>query len=160
MPRSARVFVENAAYHIIMRASQKQVVFLSEDDSACFLQLVHRYKIKYGCLIYGYCLMSNHVHFLLESPGGLKGMSRFMHGIGLAYAMLFNNKYGKTGHLWQNRYKSFLVLKDDHLINVLNYIEYNPVRAELALKPEDYRRSSYRARLLGEADIILDPLAF
>lgn len=81
MPRSSRIFVENACYHIITRGSQKQAVFYDEEDFNHYLKLVYRYKLKYGPLIYGYCLMNNHIHLVLEFPLGIRSMSSFMHGL-------------------------------------------------------------------------------
>lgn len=156
MPRTARIFMENTCNHIITRGNQKQTVFCEENDFNWYLTLLHKYKIKYGCLIYGYCLMGNHTHLLLESPLGLKAMSSFMHGLNQSYAMRFNSKYNKVGHVWQNRYKNFVVLKDQYLFNLISYIEYNPVRAKMAERPEDYSWSSYKARVLGEKNMILD----
>jgi len=80
--------------------------------------------------------MSNHVHIVAEFPKGARSMSKFMHCLNQAYAMKFNIKYKKSGHLWQNRYKNFAVLKNDYLLNLLSYIEHNPVRAKIVLKPE------------------------
>ncbi|MCX5715282.1 MAG: transposase [Candidatus Omnitrophica bacterium] len=156
MPRSARIFIDNACYHIITKGIQKQVVFREEADYLHYLQLLHKYKVKYRCLIYGYCLMGTHVHIVLESPSGLKAMSSFMHGLNQSYAMKFNSKYKTNGHLWQNRYKNFAVLKGDYLINLISYIEFNPIRAKIVPKPEDYQWSSYRWRALGEKNTVLD----
>jgi putative transposase len=72
--------------------------------------------------------------------------------------MGFNVKYEKVGHLWQNRYKNFVVLKDDYLYNLITYIEYNPVRAGIVSAPGDYVWSSYGARMLGRKSMILDEL--
>ncbi|MBU0605745.1 MAG: hypothetical protein KKH77_05615, partial [Candidatus Omnitrophica bacterium] len=80
----------------------------------------------------------------------------FMHCLNQSYAMSFNAKYEKVGHLWQNRYKNFVVLKDSYLYNLITYIEYNPVRAGIVASPGDYAWSSYRARVLGSTSIILD----
>jgi len=160
MPRTARIFIENACNHIITRGNQKQAVFYDDDDIRRYLKLLHKYKGKYGCLIYGYCLMNNHIHLVLESPTGLKAMSSFMHGLNQSYAMRFNSKYRKVGHLWQNRYKNFVVSKDDYLINLISYIEFNPIRAKIVLNPGDYIWSSYGARMLGKEDIILDTIRY
>ena len=159
MPRTGRVFVENACNHIITRGNQKRAVFNNKEDFERYLMLVHKYKLKYGCLIYGYCLMPNHIHLALESPLGLKAMSSFMHCLNQAYAMGFNIKYERVGHLWQNRYKNLVVvLKDNYLYNLITYIEYNPVRAGIVSSPGDYAWSSYRTRVLGHKSIILDEL--
>jgi putative transposase len=100
--------------------------------------------------------MPNHIHIVLESPRGRKAMSSFMHGLNHTYAMIFNSKYTRVGHLWQNRYKNFVVLKDSYLLNLIAYIEMNPVRAGLVSLPEEYRWSSYRYRVLGEKNLLLD----
>ena len=68
MPRTARVFIENACYHIISRGNQQQAVFKEAADYEYYLRLIHKYKLEYGCLVYGYCLMNNHVHLMLSVP--------------------------------------------------------------------------------------------
>ena len=73
-----------------------------------------------------------------------------MHTINFSYAQYFNYRYDKVGYLWQNRFKSFLISKDRYLLNLITYIEYNPVRAKIVNNPEDYKWSSYRARVLGD----------
>jgi len=158
MARTARLFVENACYHIITRGNKRDVVFKNDADFETFLFFLHRYKIKFGCLIYGYCLMPNHVHLILESPRGLTAMSSFMKGINQTYAMKFNSKYNQVGHLWQNRYKNYVVLKDEYLLNLISYVHYNPVRKKIVRRPEDYAWSSYRAVVLGEKNAIVDQL--
>lgn len=158
MPRTARIFIENACYHILARGNQKQKVFLEVRDFHIYLRLMHKYKLKYGCRIYAYCLMPNHIHMVMESPFGFKAMSAFMHGINHTYAMIFNSKYGRTGHLWQDRYKNMVVLKDEYLINLINYVEFNPVRSGLVSYPADFTWSSYKGRVMGENNLIIDDI--
>ena len=158
MPRTARLYVENACHHIVTRGNKKDVVFRSAADFKIYLHLLHRYKIRFECRLYAYCLMGNHVHLILESPLGRKAMISFMHGLNQSYAMKFNTKYNQVGHVWQNRYKNFVVLKDDYLVNLFSYTEFNPVRSGIVQRPEDYRWSSYRSRVLGEKSIILDQI--
>jgi len=98
--------------------------------------------------------MNNHVHLVLET----QLLSKFMHGINLSYAQYFKYKHRRVGHFWQDRYKSFVVTKDEYLLNCISYIEYNPVGAHLVLRPEHYIWSSYKARVLGEHDKLLDNL--
>jgi len=81
-----------------------------------------------------------------------------MHEINLSYAQYFQYKYRKIGHFWQDRYKSYVIQKDKYLINCISYIEHNPVRAKIVARPEEYNRSSYRARILGGKDKLLDPI--
>jgi putative transposase len=154
MARCARLLLDNVCYHVITRGNQKQVVFKDARDYAVYLKLLSKYKHLYGIKLYGWCLMDNHVHMVME-PGAL---SRAMHGLNLSYAQYFKYRHSAAGHFWQDRFKSFVIQKDEYLINCISYIEYNPVRAEIALRPEDYRWSSYRARILGEKNPLLDDL--
>jgi putative transposase len=158
MARAARIFVENACHHMVARGIQKDVIFKDKEDFESYLGLMHKYKVKFGCRIYSYCLMNNHVHLVAEFPLGIRSMISFMHGLNQTYAMLFNVKYDRVGHLWQNRYKNYIVLKEGYLLNLVSYIEFNPVRAGFVTKPEKYPWSSYRARVLGEKNIILDQI--
>lgn len=154
MPRGARLLLENACYHVITRGNEQKTVFIDNRDFAAYRKILSRYKERYRSMLYGWCLMGNHVHMVVESQNLIK----FMHGISLSYAKYFRYKYGGVGHLWQDRYKSHVIQKDGYLINCLSYIEYNPVRANIVLRPEDYLWSSYRARTLGKRDDLLDEL--
>ena len=108
MPRQARLILDDVGYHIITRGNQKQSIFRDETDNKVYLKLISRYKEKYGFKIYGWCLMDNHVHMVIES--GLLGKA--MHGINLSYAQYFRYKYKTVGHFWQDRYKSYAIQKD------------------------------------------------
>jgi putative transposase len=141
---------------VITRGNEKKAVFLSKEDFKEYVKLVLRYKERYKSEVYGWCLMPNHVHMVVESVNLVK----FMHGINLSYAKYFRYKYKGVGHLWQDRYKSFVIQKDEYLINCISYIEYNPVRAKMALRPEDYVWSSYAARILGNNEKLLDQFTF
>ena len=81
-----------------------------------------------------------------------------MHGLNMSYAMYFNYKYETVGHLWQDRYKSFVIQKDGYFLSCISYIEDNPVRAEIVSCPENYPWSSYKARVLGKTNGLLDPI--
>ena len=145
MPRRARLVLENACYHIITRGNQKSTIFRDEEDYRQYLKFLVRYKARFKSRIYGWCLMNNHVHIVMESGE----ISRFMHGVDLSYAQYFQHKYKTIGHFWQDRFKSFVIQKDQYLLNCITYIEHNPVRAKIALRPEDYEWSSYNIRVLG-----------
>jgi putative transposase len=132
---------------------------LDEDDfKVCVLGL-RRYKKKYGILLYGFCLMPNHIHIVGE-PKKPKSLSKFMHGFLRSYTAHFNNRYEKVGHLWQGRFKSKIIVKDRYLLDCINYVELNPVRAGLVKAPLDYNWSSHRERVLENSvnAALLDPL--
>lgn len=81
-----------------------------------------------------------------------------MQGLSLSYALWFNKKYNKVGHLWQNRYKSLVIHSDRYLLDCIQYIEFNPLKDRLAKEISDYKWTSYHARVLGGSDPLLDPL--
>lgn len=155
MSRKARLLFNNFSYHIIARGNQRQKAFCDNEDFTRFLDVLSKYKRKFPTKIYAYCVMSNHFHLLID-PEDKSLLKNFMHGINMSYAKYFNHKYNKSGHLWQGRFKSFIISKDSYMLNCINYIEYNPIRANIVDKPEDYPWSSYKARILGEQDRLLD----
>lgn len=154
MPRQKRLILDNVCYHIITRGNQKQPIFNDGYDFESYLGLLSKYKRLYKFKLYGWCLMNNHVHLVIESDS----LSNVMHGINLSYAQYFRYKYRQTGHFWQDRYKSFVIQKDGYLINCITYIEHNPVRAQIVSRPEDYLYTSYSARILGKNDKLLDQI--
>lgn len=149
MPTGPRLLLKNACYHIITRGNQNQRVFLDEEDCKVYLSRLKRYKLRHGFLLYAFCLMPNHVH-LIGEPKKIVDLAKFMHGLNRSYTAYFNKKYNKVGHLWQGRFRSKVVVKDDYLIVCLNYIELNPVRANMVKTAPDYAWSSYKERVIAE----------
>lgn len=146
MPRTARVTLENACYHIITRGNQRQLVFLDSQDYEKYLHILSRYKRRHKFKLYSFCLMPNHVHLIIEVDNPLD-LSRIMTKINLSYTLYFNYKYKKVGHLWQDRFKSKIIEKDAYLLECINYIETNPLRASLVKRIEEYAWNSYRFRV-------------
>ena len=160
MSRGPRLIVDGACYHIMARGNRKQNVFMVDEDYQRYMDILKRYKKKYKFMLYGYCLMPNHVHIIGEVSGDGKNLSKFMHALNMTYAGYFNDKYEKVGHLWQGRFKSRVIVKDKYLIDCINYVELNPVRAELVESPHEYMWSSYRERNMIEPCFkILDDLS-
>ncbi|MFH0913628.1 MAG: transposase [Candidatus Omnitrophota bacterium] len=155
MPRGPRILLDNVCYHIINRGNQKQNVFLEENDFAKYLQLLKHFKKKYSFKLFGYCLMPNHIHLILQ-PKQPQILSRLMQAITQTYTAWFNKKYKKVGHLWQGRFKSMVIQKDDYFIECAYYVETNPVRKGLAMSPMEYLWSSYRDRVIGDKNGLLD----
>lgn len=155
MPRNARLIVENACYHVMTRGNQKQNLFNEKGDYDIYLSMLKRYKSKYKFLLYGYCLMPNHVHLIIE-PRRQNDLSKIMQGLSLSYAIWFNKNYAKIGHLHQDRFKSMVLYKDLYMLNCINYIEQNPVRAQIIEYPGDYKWSSYKDRVFNKKSNILD----
>ncbi|MBU1726882.1 MAG: transposase [Candidatus Omnitrophica bacterium] len=145
MSRQARLVLNNASYHIVVRGNQKQKTFYAKEDYEKYLELIKHYKRKFHFQLYAYCLMPNHVHLAIEIMLG-SDLSKIMKGLSQTYTILFNERYKKVGHLWQGRYKSKIILKDEYFLECLKYIELNPVRAKICKSPFDYPWSSYLER--------------
>ncbi len=137
MPRSARITIENACYHIITRGNQKQTVFKDPTDYQKYLLLLSRYKRKYGFRLYCFCLMPNHVHLIIEVDK-TNNLNKIMRGLNLSYTLYFNMRYKKVGHLWQDRFKSKVIEKGAYLLECIKYVENNPMRASLVSSINEY----------------------
>lgn len=155
MPRSARVVFPSMPYHIISRGNNREPVFQEKEDFERYLEICRRYKDQYEFKLYHWVLMNNHVHLLIETKEG-SSLSKLMQGINLAYTIWFNRKKGKVGHLWQDRYKSALVERDNYLLECRRYIERNPLRAGLVKDPMEYPWSSYKIYGYGKRDELTD----
>ncbi len=139
MARTARK--KSEFLHVILRGVAKQIIFENDTDRYFFLKLMRKYKDEQEVVIEAYCLMNNHVHLLIHDPRG--NISDFMKKLGLSYALYFNNRYERVGHLFQNRYKSEIITDDKSHLTVYRYILNNPVKAGLG-KAAEYRWNSYR----------------
>lgn len=156
MPRQPRIILPQSCYHIMARGNNKNIIFNKEKDYNYFLKLISNYKNECPFDLYHYCLMPNHIHFLIQTKKA-EDFSRFMKKISLAYFHYFRKEYGWTGHFWQNRFKSQPVGKDSYFMQCGKYIELNPVRANICKNPEDYTYSSYNFYAYGNEDNIITP---
>lgn len=143
MPRAARARSASGIYHVMVRGIRGENIFLDNTDLKAYLKTLTRVKDDCGIVVYGYCLMDNHVHILLGE--GQESLGASMRRIGVSYAVGFNNKYGRTGYLFQNRFRSEPVEDDAYFMTVLRYIHQNPVKAGLCQQCGAYPWSSYRA---------------
>jgi|SRR5579862_2866540 len=145
MSRNARCILPQLPYHVTQRGTNRQTVFFSTADRKIYLSLFAAQQRDAGVRVLAYCLMSNHVHFVVvpERADSLAVLFRRVHG---AYAQAFNARRRRSGHLWQNRFYS-CPLSERHLWIALRYVEANPVRALLVGRAEQYRWSSAAAHL-------------
>ena len=143
MARPLRVEYPGAIYHIVTRGNNRQKVFKNDQDRKIYLQKLADYCADKGVDLLCYCLLSNHIHLLLQTPRG--NLSKTMQPLQISYTAYFNKKHRHSGHVFEQRYKAFLVDKDNYLLQVSRYIHLNPVKAEIAKNPRDYPWSSYRA---------------
>ena len=151
MPRIARVVVAQYPHHVTQRGTNKSEIFIDTDDRLYFLTLLAEWLEKTRTQLWAYCLMNNHFH-LLVTPDCSDGLGKCLHGTTFRYAQYFNSKYSRRGRLWENRYFSCTVDKDEYLWAVVKYIEINPVRAKIVRSPEEWRWSSAQEHIDGRAD--------
>ena len=134
--------IETAGYyHIINRGVEQRVIFKEASDYEYFEDLMCFYMKSYGITLHSYCLMSNHYHLLIETS--TDNLSKFMRQLNMNYAIYFNKKYKRVGHLWQGRFKSWYVTNDVYLYTLMRYIEQNPIKANIVQELEAYPYSSY-----------------
>jgi putative transposase len=143
MARQLRLDFAGAVHHVTTRGNERRSIFHSNEDRRMFLQLLGVAAKRFQWIVAAYVLMTNHFHLLIETPE--PNLSRGMQWLAGAYAMWFNRRHGRSGHLFQGRFHSFLVDRDEYFAEVLRYVVLNPVRAKLVAHPADYRWSSYRA---------------
>jgi putative transposase len=148
MPRIARGLVDGLIYHIINRGNGKQVIFNKRQDYKAFLELIKVAKARYDIKIFAYCLMPTHFHMLIL-PVCAGKVSKWMQWLMTSHVRRYHQHYGSSGHIWQGRFKSFIIQEDTHLLTVLRYIEANPVRAGLVNSAKEWIWSSHR-EVIGE----------
>ena len=147
MSRPLRVEFPGAVYHVIARGNERRIIFRDPTDRRGYLDRLGRYADRLDFSIYAYCLMTNHVHLALET--GRIPLSRIMLALHGSYSQAFNRRHGRVGHLFQGRYKAYLVEGGKHLLALVRYIHLNPLRAGLVLRPQGFEWSSERAYRFG-----------
>jgi putative transposase len=150
MARKPRIVLPNVAHHVVARGTNKTAMFTSGLEKETYLRRFSIVAEEERVLILGYCILDNHVHWLL-TPTSTTGLARLFRRIHTWWAMTFNRRHGRTGHLLQGRYHSS-PLSEDHYWTALRYVELNPRRAKLVRHAEDFTFSSARARLAGKPD--------
>jgi len=152
MPRVARIVAKGYPHHVMQRGNNKQVTYFEDEDYRVYLELFEKYRKKHDLDVISYCPMPNHVHFSVI-PKEEHSLAKVFQSCHMRYAQYFNEKYDRTGHLWQCRFYS-CPMDNRHLYLAVKYIENNPVRAKRVQNPEDWKWSSARTHLKGEKSII------
>ena len=153
MARRLRCKSAVGCYHLILRGNNKQILFETPDDYRFFLSRMGKYCRESDIRISAYCLMENHVHLLVKDPQDT--VPAMMQKLTLSYSFYYNQKYGRTGHLFQGRYLSEPVDNDLYLLTVFRYILNNPRKAGIC-PAKDYRWSSYRGYFRPSSALDMD----
>jgi len=143
MARKPRVHLPGALYHVILRGNGNQAIFFDEKDRNRFYSLIQEGIERFGHRIHAFCLMSNHVHIAIQVAE--VSLSRILQNLSFRYTRWINWRLGRSGHLFQGRYKAVLVDGDIYLKEMTRYIHLNPVRARMVKEPKDYLWSGHRA---------------
>ncbi|MGH8154039.1 MAG: transposase [Rhodanobacteraceae bacterium] len=144
------------AQHVVQRGNDRRPCFFTGIDYIRYLQDPRDVTAREGCAVHAYVLMTNHVH-LLMTPDTSGRIGRTMQALGRRYVRYINDRYRRTGTLWEGRYKASLVSDARHLLQCQRYIELNPVRAKMVSDPADYRWSSFHHHALGVPDPLITP---
>ena len=144
MARPLRVEFPGAVHHVMSHGNDGIDLFRDDQDRLRFLEFLARAVKRFRWVVHDYCLMTNHLHVVIETPECT--LSDGMHWLLGIYAQSFNRRHRRRGHLFQDRFKSVLVEQENYLLTLSRYVALNPVAAGMLERPEDYRWSSYRAR--------------
>jgi putative transposase len=151
MGRLPRPIADGLVYHALNRGNNRAVIFRKDGDYAAFLKALAQTKERYPFRLYGYCLMTNHFHLILEPEAG-QSISRILQSLTVAHTWHFHKAHRTVGHVWQGRFRSPVIQQDGHLLTVLRYVEANPLRAGMVADLAAYPWSSYGLHGLGRAD--------
>ncbi len=154
MPRPPRVVLPGHTLHLIQRGNDRRNCFVDDGDRACYLASLLFARERAKCEVHAYVLMTNHVHLLVtarEAPSA----ARMMQALGRNYVRYFNERHGRTGTLWEGRYRSSLIDSERYFLQCSRYVETNPVRAGMVDRPEEYRWSSFNSNANGKPDALI-----
>jgi len=155
MGRKPRIHYPGAIYHVILRGNARQDIFFDDVDRCRFTLLLQEGVERYHHRILAFCLMSNHVHLVVQVSD--ISLSRIMQNLSFRYTRWINWRRNRVGHLFQGRYKAFIVDADSYLLELVAYLHLNPIRVNVARVPQDYPWSSHRAYLRLETIPWLHP---
>ncbi len=152
MARKPRISFGGAIHHIVIRGNNQRKVFRAKRDYQMFLDFLRERKKRFNFKLYAYCLMTNHIHLLIEETSEEGNISKLMQSINVKYTFYFNKRYKRSGHIFQGRFFSALIQKENYFLEATRYIHLNPYRAGMVHKAEYHPWSSYRAYLTINGD--------
>ena len=143
MPRQARIILSNTAHHIVQRGHNRQIVFVEKQDYDYYLGTLKEWKRELNVNVYGYCLMTNHIHLILDPLDEPDNLGRLMKRLAGRQTRYVNHQENRTGSLWEGRYKSSPIETDNYLLACHRYVERNPIKAGMVVAVDEYDWSSY-----------------
>ncbi|MCW5210788.1 transposase [Desulfobulbus sp. US5] len=156
MPRTARIILANTPHHIVQRGRSRQSVFFADDDYSYYLKNLLYFKQKFSCKVYAYCLMTNHVHLIIDPGDTPESLSKLMKRVAGRQTRYVNRQEKRSGSIWEGRYRSSIISTKDYLLACCRYIELNPLRAGMIADPVLYKWSSFACKTTDRQDPIID----
>ncbi|MDW5444070.1 REP-associated tyrosine transposase [Polaromonas sp. SM01] len=156
MARLPRLSLPGYPHHVIQRGNNRQAIFSSTADYQTLLGLIDENAKKFGVAIHAYVLMGNHFH-LLATPESTEALPKMMQAVGRRYVRYFNDSQGRSGTLWEGRYRSTVIQTELYLLACMAYIDLNPVRAGLVAEARDYPWSSHAHYVGLRSDKLVTP---
>lgn len=147
MPRRSRIAVAGYPHHIVQRGHNRRAVFVTDNDRLTYLETLQEFRRELGLKVYGYCLMTNHVHLIIDPGADGANIGLLMKRLAGRHTRRINRLERRIGTSWSGRFKCSPIESDRYLLACTRYVDLNPVRASIVNRPEDYRWSSYRARI-------------
>ncbi|MBR3002175.1 MAG: transposase [Clostridia bacterium] len=142
MPRQARSSFKTHFFHVMVQGINKDFIFLKEYYIETYLNLIHKYIKEFPVTILSYCIMNNHAHILVFVEN-VHDLGKFMHKVNLVYSQFYNKENNRCGVVFRNKYKAEPIYDQKYIINCINYIHMNPVKANMVYSCKDYPYSSY-----------------
>lgn len=142
MARLPRVYIEGILCYVTSKAGHSQNIFIETSDYKEYISLIDKYKIQYGFKLFSYVLLPSHLHLLIELRNNI-GISNIMHDINSLYTKIFNSRYNRKGHLFQERFKATFAEKESYLLPLIRHVLLNPQSLGIVKEPRDYAYSSY-----------------
>jgi putative transposase len=158
MARQPRLTVAGFPHHVIQRGNDRQAIVRDDADRERLLALLTEQAGIFKVAVHAYVIMDNHLH-LLATPETDDGLPKFMQAVGRSYVRYFNSRHGRTGTLWEGRYRSNVIDSERYLLACMAYIDLNPVRAAMVAQPADFKWSSHRHCIGQVNDKLVTPHA-
>jgi len=142
MARQPRIYIEGVLYYVTSRSGHNENLFVDETDYKEYVSLLATYKKQYGFELFSYALLPTHLHMLIQLKNNI-GISRIMHDINSRYTKIYNGRYFKKGHLFQQRFQTVIAEKETYLLQLIRHVHLNPKRENIVDDPRAYSYSSH-----------------
>ncbi|MBI4374630.1 MAG: transposase [Deltaproteobacteria bacterium] len=156
MARPLRIQERDLHYHVISRCNNGAYHFETNEDFSLYLDLIRQVKLRHGFRLFNYVMMNSHVHLFLQ-PSERFSLQKTMQMINSRYAWHYNQRKERKGHFWLDRYKSIPVDSDKHALDLMRYIDRNPVRAGMVIKPREWLWGGHLFYAEGKSNTLLEP---